>query len=482
MAPHDLTPAEIAQLLAPVNHPSPLSADELEQLVAPSGSTQGYARCSAHHSRLPPPEYDDEIDTIIRNLDLVEIPIRRLLHRLPPYPRQGAGHPKAHTTPRPTHPVTLIEISDSPPSLPGLPYPRQGGATLSTPTTPTSPLPYGLDCGLDIGSWCYSSTPSIEPNPLNASSKSNMWYVVCRGVVPGVYRSFLECSLNTSGVKGNMCGRFTTLKDAESCFDEALKSGWKGRLEIQFRIIRRNYSILSHTPPLTLSANETLPPLGPSLPFVHHAQKSQATRDEVLDRRAQAAWNYRQRNQEAINAKAKLRMRQRRETLLTAPSAVQLEHSIRAAQYRRNYLERTKKPVKPLAKVPSKKSQPTTVTRVAPAANQQNQKQSAVTPSRASKPVAKPAPKPKLPRQGILPTPSVHPRPRIPGSPSPRSLGDIADGDDDAESEMDSDDDGWDADSERDGLGPLLNHTGHPDYVPQPGQQPYFKAGRRYWF
>ncbi|KAJ7940755.1 hypothetical protein B0H13DRAFT_2299719 [Mycena leptocephala] len=172
----------------------------------------------------------------------------------------------------------------------------------------------------------------------------------------------------------------------------------------------------------------------------------------------------------------------RRETLLTAPSAVQLEHSIRATQYRRNYLERTKKPVKPPAKVPSKKSQPTTVTRVTPAANQQNQKQSAVTPSRASKPVAKPAPKPKPPRQGILPTPSVHPRPRVPGSPSPRSLGDIADGDDDAESEMDSDDDGWDADSERDGLGPLLNHTGHPDYVPQPGQQPYFKAGRRYWF
>ncbi|KAJ7940754.1 hypothetical protein B0H13DRAFT_1585975, partial [Mycena leptocephala] len=69
-------------------------------------------------------------------------------------------------------------------------------------------------------------TPSIEPNPLNASSKSNVWYVVCRGVVPGVYRSFLECSLNTSGVKGNMCNRFTTLKDAESAFDEALKSGW----------------------------------------------------------------------------------------------------------------------------------------------------------------------------------------------------------------------------------------------------------------
>jgi hypothetical protein len=32
--------------------------------------------------------------------------------------------------------------------------------------------------------------------------------------------------------------------------------------------------------------------------------------DELLDRRAQAAWEYRQRNRKAINEKAKIRMRQ----------------------------------------------------------------------------------------------------------------------------------------------------------------------------
>jgi hypothetical protein len=143
MAPHDLTPAEIAQLLAPVNHPSPLSADELEQLVGHLNDEQmeelvdlmglgtlarqlppvllKVMRAAQRITRDSPPEYDNEIDTIIRNLDLVEISgtskqltvscyiyilqIRRLLRRLPPVPLSRRRPPPRRTPPpRPTPP------------------------------------------------------------------------------------------------------------------------------------------------------------------------------------------------------------------------------------------------------------------------------------------------------------------------------------------------------------------------------------------
>ncbi|KAJ7019603.1 hypothetical protein C8F04DRAFT_1197520 [Mycena alexandri] len=45
---------------------------------------------------------------------------------------------------------------------------------------------------------------SYDRNPLNSGSTHELWYAVCRGIVPGVYRSWLECSLNTTGIKGNM--------------------------------------------------------------------------------------------------------------------------------------------------------------------------------------------------------------------------------------------------------------------------------------
>jgi hypothetical protein len=43
---------------------------------------------------------------------------------------------------------------------------------------------------------------------------------------------------------------------------------------------------------------------------------------------------------------------------------------------------------------------------------------------------------------------------------------------------------GYDEDGEEndDNLGPYLNRTGYPDYAPEPGQQPYSKHGRQYWF
>ncbi|KAJ7078637.1 hypothetical protein C8R43DRAFT_965971 [Mycena crocata] len=75
----------------------------------------------------------------------------------------------------------------------------------------TSPLPF---------------PSSHDDNPLNSDSRSTLWYAVCRGVVPGVYRSYLECSLNTSGVKGNLCNSFDTREAAETALSQAYKAGW----------------------------------------------------------------------------------------------------------------------------------------------------------------------------------------------------------------------------------------------------------------
>ncbi|KAK6992991.1 hypothetical protein R3P38DRAFT_3224402 [Favolaschia claudopus] len=71
--------------------------------------------------------------------------------------------------------------------------------------------------------------------------------------------------------------------------------------------------------------------------------KSKLTRQEILSRRAQAAWEYRQRNKAAVNEKARLRMRDRREKLRRASAAVQLEYAVKAAQYRQDYVERARR-------------------------------------------------------------------------------------------------------------------------------------------
>ncbi|KAJ7829915.1 hypothetical protein B0H13DRAFT_1655410, partial [Mycena leptocephala] len=94
-----------------------------------------------------------------------------------------------------------------------LEYARSKGWTAdSVPPTPNNaplPLPF-----------------SYEDNPLNSSSSRDVWYVVCRGIAPGVYRSTLECSLNISGVKGNLFSSFTNQEEAESAYRQALAQGW----------------------------------------------------------------------------------------------------------------------------------------------------------------------------------------------------------------------------------------------------------------
>ncbi|KAJ7119399.1 hypothetical protein C8R46DRAFT_1050824 [Mycena filopes] len=67
---------------------------------------------------------------------------------------------------------------------------------------------------------------AYDDNPLNSDPASGgLWYAVCRGIAPGVYRSYLECSLNTSGVKGNLASSFPTREAAEDAFQQAVSAG-----------------------------------------------------------------------------------------------------------------------------------------------------------------------------------------------------------------------------------------------------------------
>ncbi|KAJ7156554.1 hypothetical protein C8R43DRAFT_1125749 [Mycena crocata] len=51
-------------------------------------------------------------------------------------------------------------------------------------------------------SWPITSTAD-PTNPINGSETcDDKWYVVYHGITPGVYRSHLECQLNTLGVRG----------------------------------------------------------------------------------------------------------------------------------------------------------------------------------------------------------------------------------------------------------------------------------------
>ncbi|KAJ7020485.1 hypothetical protein C8F04DRAFT_1275024 [Mycena alexandri] len=240
--------------------------------------------------------------------------------------------------------------------------------------------------------------------------------------------------------------------------------------------------------------------------------KSTLTREEVLERRAQAAWEYRQRYDTAIvpsiaplipvdSQAEKCHQREGQGSdAKTAPSAVQLEHTVKAAQYRRTYLERRGKatrpspqtPEKPQAKTPSGK-------KTVPASSDGTTRPA--TPPRRALPLP---PIPTEPTQGsVKPTARAMAKPKPkhpfravhhPMSPSPRSLQEIDADSDESPSEEDSDDESRYADDE-DGapsqqrklerlgpiMGPLLNHTGDPSYVPLPGQTSYVKHGRRYW-
>ncbi|KAJ7661509.1 hypothetical protein DFH06DRAFT_1129607 [Mycena polygramma] len=218
----------------------------------------------------------------------------------------------------------------------------------------------------------------------------------------------------------------------------------------------------SYTPPPP-------PPLNPLRMGRKKTKKPKPTHEEVLDRQAHAAWKYRQRNREAINRKARERMRR---PLKSAPSAVQLEHRLRAEQHRKNYLEGSKQSVKkPLPRIPTKNtvvSTALTPPRVAKSVlvkkapvevKEAPPKRTVMCPALSLKIKPGPAgqclfdvgpPPPHLwlnpPRAPDSPTP-IRPR-RAPDSPTPMSLTQIDAGEDSEDISDDGSGDGWDGDTE----------------------------------
>ncbi|KAJ7716211.1 hypothetical protein B0H16DRAFT_1476912 [Mycena metata] len=202
-----------------------------------------------------------------------------------------------------------------------------------------------------------SSSPAtaLEDNALNAGSISDLWYAVCCGIVPGVYRSYLECTLNTSGVRGN-------LEEAEAAFAQAQADGHVKRLFWSEPQLKKDDELQTAKDRI----KTTLPP-------------SKCTPEEILDRRAQAAWEYRRRHREAINEKARIRMHKRRAELKQAPSAVQEEHAAKARQYRRRYIERNAPVARSVVSPKKKKMVSAEIVRVKPKSTETHPLTAAIT-------------------------------------------------------------------------------------------------------
>ncbi|KAJ7036485.1 hypothetical protein C8F04DRAFT_953926, partial [Mycena alexandri] len=83
-------------------------------------------------------------------------------------------------------------------------------------TGDTSPPPYDARPPLPT---------DLTDNALNQGTINKRWYAVCRGIAPGVYRSYLKCSLNVSGVKRSLHSSFDTRAEAEHAFSQALRNG-----------------------------------------------------------------------------------------------------------------------------------------------------------------------------------------------------------------------------------------------------------------
>ncbi|KAJ7675300.1 hypothetical protein B0H17DRAFT_1207809 [Mycena rosella] len=67
------------------------------------------------------------------------------------------------------------------------------------------------------------------PNPLNgAESLDDKWYVVYRGITPGVYRSHLESQLNTLGVRGSLHKAIPGREAAQAKYSAAMHRGEAG--------------------------------------------------------------------------------------------------------------------------------------------------------------------------------------------------------------------------------------------------------------
>ncbi|KAJ7027837.1 hypothetical protein C8F04DRAFT_1266624 [Mycena alexandri] len=456
MPPHDLSPPELAILISPTNHPDRLSAEELHSLTSHLSESQlddviHRLGVAVFLRQLPPTFHrvllaaqrvtrncspDEDHDSLIEDLirDLGEssleastpppssppsspeppaMPSRaRQVRSTPSTPQTAPVRPPRYTFTTPTgtgRSANWLEAGALTRGTPGSAVRSiGGGSTGSQPQAAAYAIFFGAEIGVfpswaDVQSrttghglaifggyvstaaaaaalayarqkgWTGDSTlppyDAVPPtptqqsdNPINAGAVNAKWYAVSCGVAPGVYRSWLECSLNVLGIKGSVYKSYKTRSEAENAFNEAREKNWAALPPAPAMKLRRAPSPFRASPGKLVDLN---------LPKPH-------------------------------------------------------------------------------------------------------------------------APRGSTNRMSTPPTPS--PSSRKPPQRAPRSLAAIdADDDDSPEEDNEQSDDEPAHTGHRltgiqrwweylDADGPLLNITGHPDYVPQRGQQPYMKGGRRYWF
>ncbi|KAJ7917017.1 hypothetical protein B0H13DRAFT_1870704 [Mycena leptocephala] len=109
-------------------------------------------------------------------------------------------------------------------------YARQRSWTRAYRSSPTSPPAY-----TSVNASSTSANPPVFHLPMPADSmaaanplqaeESDLWYIVYSGIMPGVYRSFLECSLNTLGISGATHESCNTRELAVQRFENARAGG-----------------------------------------------------------------------------------------------------------------------------------------------------------------------------------------------------------------------------------------------------------------
>ncbi|KAJ7829905.1 hypothetical protein B0H13DRAFT_2372254 [Mycena leptocephala] len=98
----------------------------------------------------------------------------------------------------------------------------RGWTRVFVPAVPTTAAP--LSGPLPVADWLFDS-----PNPLHGGGVrgNGRWYVVYRGITPGVYQSSLECNLNTRGLSRSCYDSWETKDVAIAHFLEELAAGRK---------------------------------------------------------------------------------------------------------------------------------------------------------------------------------------------------------------------------------------------------------------
>ncbi|KAJ7847059.1 hypothetical protein B0H13DRAFT_2362612 [Mycena leptocephala] len=386
MAPFNLTPTEIATLMHPDNHPGRLLADELERLGPCTTAPPVLLKTS---------RYDDEIDAIIRGLDL-----------------------------------TTLE-SSTPPRLP-----------LNSPRPPSNPRPLIHTIHAHHGKHSAMTQLSLQNWPRREWFEAGA-HVVFYGGEVGSFENWADAQRSITGHGLAIHAGFPSLQDAEAALVYARTKGWTA----DSSPLHLHLPHLS-SPPATTKTTPSI-----AVPSAHDDELQD---DEHPDDELQglipsfAGW--------LLLAWFSVLYTSDRSFFRSPPRHPPYLPQLLSPAHRR--------------------------------LNQHRHRLVLACPSMTKKQTKKPTQDEILDRAhrrhgNIVNATAGVPKKKVPPPTPVTRLGFAShplSEDDDGGEEEDEDSEGWDADTEREDKRALLNSTGHPDHVPQPGQQPYMRDGRRYWF